>query len=104
MDTTKHQWPEVPPPDRLLHDELIELRLLRVLGSAEVSFRSPAAQFLVQAPELRFAIHQRSDSIRVGRIHLRLTNAAAIVESIGHTGRKWMSSIGAGATRLTPFA
>lgn len=36
--------------------------------------------------EYRFAFHRRSDGLRVGRIHLRVTNDEAIVLVVGHTG------------------
>jgi RimJ/RimL family protein N-acetyltransferase len=81
--------PELPapaPPDDLLRDDLIELRLLRVLGPADAAARPPALRFLAAAPECRFAIHRRADGARVGRVHLRLTGDPAIVGALGHGG------------------
>jgi predicted acetyltransferase len=71
---------------KVLADEVIELRLLRVLGCEDTVLRPPEAQFLCRAPEYRFAIHRQSDSLRVGRIHLRVTNDESIVSAVGHTG------------------
>lgn len=78
--------PEPAPPAALLADDEIELRLLRVLGPADAAARPAEARFLARAPELRFAIHQRGDGVRVGRIHLRLTADAGIVSGVGHSG------------------
>ena len=81
--------PELPvpvPPDDVLRDALVELRLLRVLGPADAESRPVAARFLAVAPECRFAIHRRADDVRVGRIHLRLTDDPAIVDAVGHCG------------------
>jgi predicted acetyltransferase len=75
----------IPPPG-LLSDEVIELRLIRVLGPENADLRPPEAQFLSRDPEYRFAIHRRSDGLRVGRIHLRVTGDPAILEAVGHTG------------------
>lgn len=75
-----------PPPPGLLADEVIELRLLRVLDSRNAAMRPPEAQFPCRVPEYRFAIHRRSDGLRVGRIHLRVTNDQAIRSAVGHTG------------------
>lgn len=69
-----------------LEDELIELHLLRVLGENDASLRPPETRFLAQAPEYRFAIHRRSDGLRVGRIHLRVTDVQDIIEVLGHAG------------------
>jgi predicted acetyltransferase len=73
-------------PLSLLLDELLELRLLRVLSCDDTASRPPEAQFLCRAPECRFAIHRRSDGLRVGRIHLRVSNDPVIVGAVGHTG------------------
>lgn len=70
----------------VLTDEVIELRLLRVLDCEDTALRPRAAQFLCCAPEHRFAIHRRSDGLRVGRIHLRVTDDEAIVSALGHIG------------------
>lgn len=67
-------------------DEVVELRLLRVLGLHDGKSRPPEAQFLCGAPEHRFAIHRRSDGLRVGRIHLRVSNDSSIVAAVGHMG------------------
>lgn len=76
-----------PYPDPpWMADETVELRLLRVLGPADDSTRSLAAQFLSAAPEYRFAIHRSADGQRVGRIHLRVTNDPKIVDALGHLG------------------
>ena len=36
--------------------------------------------------EYRFAIHRRTDGVRVGRIHIRVTDDKEIAESVGHGG------------------
>lgn len=78
--------PEPAPPDELLGDDAVELRLLRVLGPEDEAARPPEARFLSRATECRFAIHLRRDGARVGRIHLRLTGDPEIVRAVGHTG------------------
>ena len=78
--------PAPAPAEELLGDAEIALRLLRVLGDADAAERPPVLRFLAAAPECRFAIHRRADGERVGRIHLRLTNDAAIVRALGHCG------------------
>lgn len=80
------ELPAPSAPADILGDEVIELRLLRVLGPADVASRPPEARFLAIAPECRFAIHRRSDNLRVGRIHLRITDDATILRAVGHTG------------------
>ena len=70
----------------MLGDDVIELRLLRVLGPDEAGARSPESRFLSAVPECRFAIHRRGDGERVGRIHLRLTDNPTIVGVVGHSG------------------
>ena len=75
-----------PLPASLLADDVVELRLLRVLGPDNASVRPASAQFLSNVPEYRFAIHRRSDGLRVGRIHIRATNDESIEHSIGHCG------------------
>ena len=64
----------------------MELRLLRVLGPAQADARPPEARFLSAALECRWAIHRVADGLRVGRIHLRLTDDPAIVRAVGHCG------------------
>lgn len=78
--------PDPPPPVELLADDLVELRLIRVLGPAEADARPPEARFLAADPECRFAIHRREDGARVGRIHIRLTGDPLIVRAMGHSG------------------
>lgn len=73
-------------PAECLADEVLELRLLRVLGPGDAEARPPEARFLARAPEYRFAIHLRGDGTRVGRIHLRVTDDPAIVGTMGHSG------------------
>jgi hypothetical protein len=51
-----------PPPEAVLRDEVIELRLLRVLRLGGVMSRPPEARFLAAATECRFAIHRRPDA------------------------------------------
>ena len=80
------ELPAPPPPSDILRDETVELRLLRVLGPTDAQVRSPEARFLAVAPECRFAIHRRSDGVRVGRIHLRLTEDVTILRAVGHSG------------------
>lgn len=79
-------FPEPAPPDKLLSDDAVELRLLRVLGPGDEAARPPEARFLSRVTECRFAIHRRGDGGRVGRIHLRLTGDPEIVGAVGHTG------------------
>ena len=74
------------PPAMPLADDVIELRLIRVLGPDNVEARPPEAQFLSRVPECRFAIHRRSDGQRVGRIHLRVTDDQNILGAVGHSG------------------
>lgn len=79
-------FPAPPPPAEILADNLVELRPIRVLGPSEAERRPPEARFLARSTEVRFAIHRRADGARVGRIHLRLTDAAAILRAVGHSG------------------
>ncbi|MEQ1692383.1 MAG: GNAT family N-acetyltransferase, partial [Gemmatimonas sp.] len=74
------------PPPPTLEDDVIELRLLRILGPADAAARSSAAQFIASAPEYRFAIHRRRDGVRVGRIHLRITQGDRVLRAVGHAG------------------
>jgi predicted acetyltransferase len=74
------------PPGVVLADDAIELRLLRVIHPGDVTARPPEAQFLASALEYRFAIHQRADDLRVGRIHLRITDDPLILRALGHSG------------------
>lgn len=78
--------PEPPPLAETLGDDVIELRLLRVLGPEDEEARPPESRFLSAALECRFAIHRRGDGERVGRIHLRLTGDRTIVGAVGHSG------------------
>ena len=80
------ELPAPSPPEAVLRDEVIELRLLRVLGPGDVMRRPPEARFLAAATECRFAIHQRADGARVGRIHLRLTDDATVLRAVGNSG------------------
>lgn len=85
--TTSPTTDDLPsPPSSLLSDDLIELRLLRVMGSKQASARPASEQFFAHVPEYRFAIHRSTDGLRVGRIHLRATNDEQIVRTIGHSG------------------
>jgi predicted acetyltransferase len=75
-----------PPPSAVLADDTVELRVIRVLHPHDPAARPPEARFLAPALEYRFAIHRRTDGLRVGRIHLRITDAPLIVRALGHTG------------------
>src|SRR5688500_15121663 len=83
---TSSELPAPSPSSEILGDDVVELRLLRVLGPADADARAPEARFLAAAPECRFAIHRRRDGVRVGRIHLRLTDDATILRAVGHSG------------------
>ena len=78
--------PASAPQSEALHDDVIELRLLRMLPAGDAESRPPETRFLAAAPEYRFAIHRRSDGVRVGRIHIRITSDPAIVGVLGHSG------------------
>jgi predicted acetyltransferase len=80
------EFPAPPPPEDLLRDDVVELRLLRVLGPADAAARPPELRFLRAAPECRFAVHRRTDGERVGRVHLRLTDDPTILRAVGHSG------------------
>lgn len=80
------ELPEPCPPAELLRDDVIELRLLRVLGPEDAESRRVEERFLAVTSECRFAIHRREDGARVGRIHLRLTDDATILRAVGHAG------------------
>ena len=80
------ELPAPSPPDEMLGDGVIELRLLRVLGADDAASRPAEARFIAVAPECRFAIHRRADGARVGRIHLRLTHDRTILRAVGHSG------------------
>jgi len=69
-----------------LRDEAVELRVIRVLDVGNLSKRDEKSAFLAAAPEYRFAIHRREDDQRVGRIHVRVTEAPEIVPVLGHMG------------------
>ena len=86
LDEASGSLPEPAPAADVLRDDVIELRLLRVLGPEDAGRRRPEARFLAAATECRFAIHRREDGVRVGRIHLRLTGDPAIVRALGHSG------------------
>ncbi|HEX6371060.1 MAG TPA: GNAT family N-acetyltransferase [Longimicrobium sp.] len=75
-----------PPSGAVLADDVIELRLLRTLRPGDPSARPPEARFLSPALEYRFAIHRRADGLRVGRIHLRVTDDPLILRALGHAG------------------
>ena len=81
---TKDGFPA--PPLSLLADGAIELRLLRVMGPHNASSRPAHEQYFAHVPEYRFAIHRLADGLRIGRIHLRMTNDNQIVHTIGHGG------------------
>jgi predicted acetyltransferase len=83
---TGHPSPSALPPDAILSDDAIELRLIRVLPAGDTAVRPPEARFLSAALEYRFAIHRRSDGLRVGRIHLRVTRDPLILRALGHSG------------------
>jgi tagatose 1,6-diphosphate aldolase len=74
------------PAGAVLADDAIELRLLRVLRPDDPSARPPEARFLASALEYRFAIHRVTDGLRVGRIHLRVTDDPLILRALGHAG------------------
>lgn len=74
------------PPGAVLADEVIELRLLRIIHAGDVTARPPEAHFLSSALEYRFAIHRRTDGLRVGRVHLRITDDPLILRALGHSG------------------
>ena len=74
------------PDDTLLRDDAIELRLIRLVEIGDLSRREPNTAFLSAAPEYRFAIHRIADDLRIGRIHVRVTDDPDIVEVLGHMG------------------
>lgn len=81
-----HPDPASPPPRELLADDAIELRLIRILGPHDAEARPENERFLSRVRECRFAIHRRSDGLRVGRIHLRVTRDEQVVRAAGHSG------------------
>lgn len=83
---THPTFPDPPPPAGLLRDDVVELRLLRVLAAGDTDARPVEARFLACAPEIRFAIHRLEDGARVGRIHIRLTDDATVLRAVGHGG------------------
>jgi tagatose 1,6-diphosphate aldolase len=85
MSPTSSTTPKAPPPD-LLADDVVELRLLRVMGPGGTTERPENEKFLSGVAEFRFAIHRRADGMRVGRIHIRATSDEGIVRLIGHSG------------------
>jgi tagatose 1,6-diphosphate aldolase len=70
----------------VLADDWVELRLLRVLAPGDEAARPTEARFLSAALEYRFAIRRRADGLRVGRIHLRITDDPLILRALGHAG------------------
>lgn len=71
MSTTQSgTTPSFPPT---LADDVVELRLLRIVVAADANACPVSAYFLASALEYRFGIHRRCDDMRVGRIHLRMT-------------------------------
>lgn len=80
------ELPAPQPSASLLTDDVVELRLIRVLGPADRELRDPPAQFLAVATECRFAVHQCRTGERVGRIHVRLTDDPTMLRAVGHTG------------------
>jgi predicted acetyltransferase len=78
--------PDDLPSGAVLADDAIELRLLRVLHPGDPATRPPETRFLSAALEYRFAIHRRTDGLRVGRIHLRVTDDPLILRALGHAG------------------
>lgn len=74
------------PSGAVLADDVIELRLLRVLHPGNPAARPHETRFLSAALEYRFAIHRRTDGLRVGRIHLRVTGDPLILRALGHAG------------------
>ena len=60
--------------------------MIRVLGPEAAERRPAEARFLAAATECRFAIHRCADGVRVGRIHLRLTDDPTILRAVGHAG------------------
>lgn len=77
--------PPLPPPGPL-GDDVVELRLLRILGPRDAADRAPEARFIANAPEYRFAIHLKADGQRIGRIHLRITTDVTVLRAMGHAG------------------
>jgi predicted acetyltransferase/ribosomal protein S18 acetylase RimI-like enzyme len=73
-------------PPAFLVDDIIELRLIRIMGPADAATRSADHQFMAHVPEYRFAIHRRSDDLRVGRIHIRATSDEKVLRALGHSG------------------
>jgi predicted acetyltransferase len=74
------------PPGAVLADAVTELRLIRVIHPGDLTARPAEAHFLSSALEYRFAIHRRTDDLRVGRIHLRITDDPLILRALGHMG------------------
>jgi predicted acetyltransferase len=75
-----------PTPPVSISDAVIELRLLRVLEAGDTDSRTAETHFLARVPEIRYAIHRRSDGLRVGRVHLRVTNDQEFLRAVGHGG------------------
>lgn len=84
MAEAARQHPELPNVP--LADDTVELRLIRILAPGDLSARPPETQFLSAALEYRFAIHRRTDGLRVGRVHLRVTDDPEILRALGHSG------------------
>ena len=83
---TDPSGPDQLPAGAVLADGTVELRLIRVLLPGDLAARAPEAHFLSPALEYRFAIHRRTDGLRVGRIHLRVTDDPLILRAMGHAG------------------
>lgn len=76
--------PNIPVSD--VSDDAVELRLIRFLPVGDLTKRDEDSAFLSAAPEYRFAIHRREDGLRVGRIHVRITDDPHIAPVVGHMG------------------
>lgn len=74
------------PPASLLSDEIVELRLIRMMGLHNIHEREENFHWMGHVPEYRFAIYRKSDALRVGRIHIRNTSDESISKIVGHIG------------------
>lgn len=84
MAESVERRPELPNVP--LADDMVELRLIRVLAPGDLTARPPEARFLSDSHEYRFAIHRQIDGARVGRVHLRVTDDPDIIRALGHSG------------------